>query len=128
MPYAKLELLARALAHVRRFDDGRLTLTWLDARRLRGAGAEESYSEGIIDHLRAVEGTKVAALARELLDPAARASARSRCASTDGDARRVGHRPRRRRRRPPPGRRASPRELADDELVAFLREQIAAQL
>ena len=33
----------------------------------RLAGAEESYSEGIIDHLRSVEGTKVAALTRELL-------------------------------------------------------------
>ena len=66
MPYSKLELLGRALANVRRFDDGVLTFTHLTRDDFRLAGAEDSYSEGVIDHLRSVEGTKVAALAREL--------------------------------------------------------------
>jgi phosphoesterase RecJ-like protein len=64
MPYAKLQLLARALESVERLDDGRLTLSWLRAEDFEQTGAEESHSEGVIDHLRAVEGTKVAALVR----------------------------------------------------------------
>jgi phosphoesterase RecJ-like protein len=64
MPYAKLQLLARALEHVERLDDGRLTLSWLRCEDFTETGAEESHSEGVIDHLRAVQGTKVAALVR----------------------------------------------------------------
>ena len=80
MPFAKLELLARALANVQRYDDGRLTFTHLTRGGLPPAGAEDSYSEGVIDHLRSVEGTKVAALVRELVDEAATAARRSPCA------------------------------------------------
>jgi bifunctional oligoribonuclease and PAP phosphatase NrnA len=65
IPYGKLALLARGLAKVARYDSGRLTVTELDARDFAESGAEESYSEGVIDHLRAVEGTAVAALIRE---------------------------------------------------------------
>jgi bifunctional oligoribonuclease and PAP phosphatase NrnA len=64
VPYGKLALLARGLAKVQRYDDGRLTLTELSAGDFEQAGAQESYSEGVIDHLRAVEGTAVAALIR----------------------------------------------------------------
>jgi bifunctional oligoribonuclease and PAP phosphatase NrnA len=126
MPYSKLELLGRALAHVQRFDDGRLTVTRLTRDDFRLAGAEESYSEGIIDQLRSVEGTKVAALAREIVDGS---SGRKKVSlrSTDGQidvsiiARAGGG----------GGHRQAAgfsTELADDELVAFLREQVAAQL
>src|ERR687885_952421 len=55
MPYPKLELLGRALAHMERFDDGALTFAYVDRDDIRLAGAEESYTEGIIDHLRSVE-------------------------------------------------------------------------
>jgi len=135
MPYAKLELLGRALARVERIDGGVLTLARLTRDDFRSAGAEESYSEGIIDHLRSVEGTKVAALARDLLSGAAPA---------DGD----GVRPTRKKvslratdgtvdvsviaragggggHRQAAGFSTS---LPDAELVAFLREQVAAQL
>ena len=37
----------------------------LDAADFAESGAEESYSEGVIDHLRAVQGTAVAALVRD---------------------------------------------------------------
>ena len=85
VPYGKLALLARGLAKVERYDDGRLTVTELDAEDFAAVGAEESYSEGVIDHLRAVEGTAVAALVRDRLGPTATAdrSARSRCAPSD---------------------------------------------
>jgi len=67
IPYGKLELLARGLAQVQRFDDGRLTLTRLTAADYAETGADENYSEGVVDHLRAVNGTKVAAVVRDLL-------------------------------------------------------------
>jgi phosphoesterase RecJ-like protein len=68
MPPAKLTLLAIALGRMQRFDSGELTVAALSAGDFRDTGAEDSYSEGIIDHLRAVQGTQVAALIRELRD------------------------------------------------------------
>jgi bifunctional oligoribonuclease and PAP phosphatase NrnA len=65
VPYGKLALLARGLANVRRYDGGRLTLTALRAEDFSESGAEESYSEGVVDHLRAVQGTAIAALVRD---------------------------------------------------------------
>ena len=58
VPYGKLALLARGLAKIERYDDGRLTLTSLTEQDFLESGAEESYSEGVIDHLRAVDGTR----------------------------------------------------------------------
>jgi phosphoesterase RecJ-like protein len=66
MPTGKLTLLALALAQLERYDEGELTIASLSAEDFRAAEAEESYSEGIIDQLRALQGTKVAALVREL--------------------------------------------------------------
>jgi bifunctional oligoribonuclease and PAP phosphatase NrnA len=65
VPYGKLVLLARGLAKVQRYDGGQLTITELNAQDFSESGAEESYSEGVVDYLRAVEGTTVAALIRE---------------------------------------------------------------
>jgi len=70
VPYGKLALLARGLAKTRRYDNGRLTVTELDACDFAESGAEESYSEGVVDHLRAVEGTAVAALIRDRISAA----------------------------------------------------------
>jgi phosphoesterase RecJ-like protein len=127
MPYAKLELLARGLTHVRRFDDGVLTLSHLSAEDFASTGAEESYSEGIIDHLRAVEGTKVAALIRELVSEGRRGAHKVSLRATDDDvdvsviARAQGgggH------------RRAAgfTTDLGIDELIPFLRRELDAQL
>jgi phosphoesterase RecJ-like protein len=69
LPFARLQLLARALNAVQRFDDGgRLTLTHVTREDFAESNAVESDSEGIVDHLRQVEGTVVAALVRELLE------------------------------------------------------------
>jgi phosphoesterase RecJ-like protein len=70
VPYGKLALLARGLAKVERYDGGTLTVTALSAQDFSESGAEESYSEGVIDHLRAVEGTAVAALVRDRIGDA----------------------------------------------------------
>ena len=66
LPPAKLALLALALGRMQRFDGGDVTLAALTAEDFERAGAEDSHSEGIIDQLRAVQGTKVAVLVREL--------------------------------------------------------------
>jgi phosphoesterase RecJ-like protein len=67
VPYGKLALLARGLAKVERYDGGRLTVSALSAGDFQESGAEESYSEGVVDHLRALQGTAVAALVRDRL-------------------------------------------------------------
>jgi len=67
VPFGKLALLARGLTNVQRYDGGRLTMTALTAEDFTESGAEESDSEGVVDHLRAVEGTAVAALVRDRL-------------------------------------------------------------
>jgi bifunctional oligoribonuclease and PAP phosphatase NrnA len=66
VPQGKLELLARGLSNVERFDGGLLTLTHLSAEDYAMTGADPSYSEGVVDHLRALEGTAVAGLVRDL--------------------------------------------------------------
>jgi bifunctional oligoribonuclease and PAP phosphatase NrnA len=63
--FAKLKLLARALDRARVFDGGRVVVSYLLRADFADVGAEEPYSEGIIDYLRAVEGAELAALIRE---------------------------------------------------------------
>ncbi|MGI8411337.1 MAG: DHH family phosphoesterase [Solirubrobacteraceae bacterium] len=130
VPYGKLALLARGLSNVKRYDDGRLTVAALTAEDFDQSGAAESYSEGVIDHLRAVEGTAVAALVRDRIDtnriegaPLRKVSLRasdervdvSRIARTQGGG---GH-------RQAAGFTTSMRW---DGLVEFLRDAVAGQL
>jgi len=127
VPYGKLALLARGLSKVERYDEGRLTLTSLSAADFIESGAEESYSEGVIDHLRAVQGTELAALVRERPDggengPRVKVSLRSsddridvsRIARVQGGG---GHRQ----------AAGFSSDLSPAELVAFLRAELAAQ-
>ena len=81
----KLALLALALGQMQRFDDGELTLAALSAEDFAAAGAEESYSEGIIDQLRALQGTKVAVLVRELLSGERKGQHKVSLRATDDD-------------------------------------------
>ena len=66
VPQGKLHLLARGLSRIERFEDGALTLTQLSMEDYSAAGAEEAYSEGVVDHLRSLEGTAVAGLVRDV--------------------------------------------------------------
>jgi bifunctional oligoribonuclease and PAP phosphatase NrnA len=67
LPFRRLQLLQRALASVERHDDGSITMANLVKDDYVATGASEQDSEGIVDHMRAVEGTAVAVLVRELL-------------------------------------------------------------
>jgi phosphoesterase RecJ-like protein len=126
VPYGKLALLARGLANVQRYDDGRLTITDLSTVDFNDSDADESYSEGVIDHLRAVQGTRLAAVVRDRLsgpgngsrkvslragDEAIDVSAIARAQGGGGHRQAAGF----------------STELSYDELVSFLREQLAAQ-
>jgi len=63
--FAKLKLLARALERAQVLEGGRLVVTYLVKPDFGEVGAEEPYSEGIIDYLRSVEGSEMVALIRE---------------------------------------------------------------
>jgi phosphoesterase RecJ-like protein len=63
--FAKLKLLARALERAQLFAGGGLVVSYLLKDDFGDVGAAEPYSEGIIDSLRAVEGSEMVALIRE---------------------------------------------------------------
>ncbi len=63
--FAKLKLLARALDRARVLEGGRIVVSHLLRTDFGEVGAAEPYSEGIIDYLRAVEGSELAVLIRE---------------------------------------------------------------
>jgi phosphoesterase RecJ-like protein len=126
VPQGKLELLARGLTNVQRFDGGLITLTHLTLDDYASTGADESYSEGLVDHLRAVEGTAVAGLVRDQKsDGAATRKVSLRATDDRVDVSVIaraggggGH------------RRAAgfSTDLEFGELVEFLRAQVASQL
>lgn len=66
VPWSKLALLGRAIERARVEPDTAITFAWLRRQDFAESGAENSESEGIIDHLRTVEGTRIAVLAREI--------------------------------------------------------------
>jgi phosphoesterase RecJ-like protein len=127
MPPAKLALLALALAQVQRFDGDALTVAILSAEDFERAQAKDSYSEGIIDQLRALRGTKVAALVREISSGERKGQHKVSLRATDDDvdvsviARAQGGGGHRRA-----AGFSTTLELA--ELVAFLSAAVAAQL
>jgi phosphoesterase RecJ-like protein len=65
-PFPKLKLLARALERATELAEGRIVISELRREDFEAAGADEPYSEGIIDHLRSVDGAELVALVREL--------------------------------------------------------------
>jgi bifunctional oligoribonuclease and PAP phosphatase NrnA len=127
VPYGKLALLARGLANVERYDDGRLTMTALSATDFRDSGAEESYSEGVVDHLRSVQGTAVAALVRDRISNGGDGQRKVSLRASDNrvDVSAIA------RAQGGGGHRQAAgftTGLSHDELVRFLRAQLAAQL
>jgi bifunctional oligoribonuclease and PAP phosphatase NrnA len=87
--FAKIKLLARALEKARVYEGGRMIVSDLERSDFDAAGAEEPFAEGIIDFLRAVEGTELVALIREpptQNGPARRVSLRTRAEGIDVSA------------------------------------------
>jgi bifunctional oligoribonuclease and PAP phosphatase NrnA len=82
-PIEKLKLLARALEGITLRDDGRLAVTYISTEDYAVTGASEALTEGIIDHLRTVDGTVVAAVVRDQAD-GGRAARKVSMRSTDG--------------------------------------------
>jgi bifunctional oligoribonuclease and PAP phosphatase NrnA len=66
VPLEKLRLVSRALDGIERHCDGALAVTYITSEDYALTGADEAMTEGIIDHLRSVEGARVAAVIREL--------------------------------------------------------------
>jgi bifunctional oligoribonuclease and PAP phosphatase NrnA len=62
---AKFKLIGRAADRTRVLEGGRIIVSYLLRSDFADLGASEAYSEGIIDFLRAVEGSELAVLIRE---------------------------------------------------------------
>jgi bifunctional oligoribonuclease and PAP phosphatase NrnA len=82
-PIEKLKLLARALEGVDLRDAGRLAITYISTEDYAVTGASEALTEGIIDHLRTIDGTLVAAVVRDQAE-SGRAARKVSMRSTDG--------------------------------------------
>jgi bifunctional oligoribonuclease and PAP phosphatase NrnA len=84
VPIEKLRLLSRALEGIQYHCDNRLVLAYIAVADYEASGAGEEMTEGIIDHLRSVEGARVAALIRDLGDRG-RAARKVSLRSSDGE-------------------------------------------
>ncbi|HEX6585716.1 MAG TPA: bifunctional oligoribonuclease/PAP phosphatase NrnA [Solirubrobacterales bacterium] len=82
-PLEKLKLLARALKRVELRDEGRLSVTYISTDDYSSTGASEALTEGVIDHLRTIDGTVVAAVVRDQTE-SGRAARKVSMRSTDG--------------------------------------------
>jgi phosphoesterase RecJ-like protein len=82
-PIEKLRLLARALDQIELLDEGRLAVTYISADDYAATGASEALTEGVIDHLRTIDGTLVAAVVRDQAE-SGRAARKVSMRSTDG--------------------------------------------
>jgi phosphoesterase RecJ-like protein len=82
-PIEKLKLLAQALGQIELLDNGRLAVTYISSDDYAATGASEALTEGVIDHLRTIDGTVVAAVVRDQAD-GGRAARKVSMRSTDG--------------------------------------------
>jgi bifunctional oligoribonuclease and PAP phosphatase NrnA len=125
-PIEKLRLIARALEGIALHSDEALAVTYISADDYRATGANQALTEGIIDHLRAIDGTAVAAVVRDQSGDASSAHKVS-LRSTDG---RVDVSAIARKHGGGGHRRAAGfgTDIGYDEIVEFLRAEIRAQL
>jgi bifunctional oligoribonuclease and PAP phosphatase NrnA len=126
VPIEKLHLVARAVDRIRRLDDCRLAVTYISAQDYLDTGANEALTEGIIDHVRALEGAEVAAMVRDKTDGGAyqrKVSLRSATGTVDVSAIAQRH-----------GGGGHPRaagfstDLSYDELLQVLCAEVKAEL
>jgi bifunctional oligoribonuclease and PAP phosphatase NrnA len=126
VPMEKLQLVVRALQKIQRHCDDRLVLTNITAADYAATGAGEEMTEGVIDHLRSIDGAKVAAVIRDLGNRG-RAARKVSLRSSEGD---VDVSAIARKRGGGGHKRAAgfSTDLELDELVAFLAVEVTAQL
>jgi bifunctional oligoribonuclease and PAP phosphatase NrnA len=84
VPIEKLRLIARALDGIGRHCDNRLVVSYITTEDYAATGAGEEMTEGVIDHLRSIEGIKVAAVVRDLGNRG-RAARKVSLRSSEGD-------------------------------------------
>jgi phosphoesterase RecJ-like protein len=126
VPVEKLRLLSRALDGIQRYCGERLVVSYITAADYEASGGGEEMTEGIIDHLRSIEGCKVAAMVRDKGDrgrAARKVSLRSSGGEVDVSAMARAH-----------GGGGHKRaagfstDLELDDLVSFLCGEVKAQL
>ncbi len=66
VPLEKLRLVSRALEKIQSYCDGRLVLSYITTGDYEATGAGEEMTEGLIDHLRSIDGAMVAVVVRDL--------------------------------------------------------------
>jgi phosphoesterase RecJ-like protein len=126
-PFEKVQLLGRVLNRTVRYDGGRLTVSHILREDYEATKADEGYSEGIVDHIRAVEGTVVAALIRDQLRPEREGIRKVslRAATPTIDVSAIA------RKEGGGGHRQAAgfsTRKSDEDLIEFLRSELAAQL
>ncbi|MET0559135.1 MAG: bifunctional oligoribonuclease/PAP phosphatase NrnA [Solirubrobacterales bacterium] len=84
VPLEKVRLVSRALDGIRRCCGDRLVLTYITSADYAATGAGEEMTEGVIDHLRSIDGAKVAAVVRDLGERG-RAARKVSLRSSEGD-------------------------------------------
>jgi bifunctional oligoribonuclease and PAP phosphatase NrnA len=126
VPEEKLRLIARAIENIDRYEDGRLAMAYISAEDYEATGAAEVLTEGIIDYVRSLEGTLLAAVIRDKPD-GGRAARKASLRSTDGaiDVSEIA-------RKHGGGGHARAAGFSTDltypELVEFLRAELTSQL
>jgi len=125
-PLEKLRLTARALEGISVHDGGALAITYISKDDYEATGASEVLTEGIIDHLRTIDGVSIAAVVRDKADASGGARKVS-LRSTDGrvDVSEIA------RRHGGGGHRRAAGFGTDEpyeRVVEFLREEIAPLL
>jgi len=127
VPAEKLRLLSRSIERIERRLEGALATTYVSAQDYEATGADEVLTEGIIDFVRALEGTRVAAVIRDKPNNGSGAARKASLRSADGSvdvseiARKMGG----------GGHRRAAGFSTDqsyEEIVEFLQSETSAQL
>jgi phosphoesterase RecJ-like protein len=126
VPIEKLHLVSRAIERIVQLEECRLAVTYISAQDYADTGANDSLTEGIIDHVRALEGTEVAAMIRDKTD-GGRAARKVSLRSTDGRVD-VSAIARKRGGGGHPRAAGFSTDLSYPELVEFLCAEVKAQL
>ena len=73
-PFARLQLLQKALADFKLADHNRIAYCWVTKEMFEESGAKREDTEGLIDYARSIEGVLVAVLFEEMPEPQRSAS------------------------------------------------------